>query len=113
MRMRSSASFWTTRSSLQTDNGKITLKPTDIATIEFGDEALAHAEVKLRDNKTYSGTVLNRSLKFKIEPGPEIERPVSLLQLLNLTGQAIEPKSDKPTAGAAVPPPPNVPRQDA
>ncbi len=94
---------------LQTDNGKITLKPTDIATIEFGDEALAHAEVKLRDNKTYSGTVLNRSLKFKIEPGPEISVPVSLLQLLNLTGQAIEPKSDKPTAGAAVPPPPNVP----
>lgn len=76
---------------LQTENGKITLKPADVSTIEFGDEVFGHAEVKLRSGRAYTGKVLNRSLKFKIEPGPELNIPVGMLTILNLSGAAIVP----------------------
>jgi hypothetical protein len=67
---------------LQTQNGKIAIKPTDIATLEFGDEDLGQVEVKLNTGLAYNGRILNRSLKFKIEPGPEISLPVGMLQSL-------------------------------
>jgi hypothetical protein len=83
---------------LQTENGKITLKPADVSTIEFGDEVFGHAEVKLRSGRAYTGKVLNRSLKFKIEPGPELNVPVGMLTLLNLSGAAIVPAAAAPPA---------------
>jgi hypothetical protein len=67
---------------LQTPNGKIAIKPADIATLEFGEEDLGQVEVKLNTGLAYNGRILNRSLKFKIEPGPEISLPVGMLQSL-------------------------------
>ena len=65
---------------LQTENGKITVKPADVAALEFGDEALGQVEVQLKTGKAYAGRILNRTLKFKIEAGPEINVPVGMLQ---------------------------------
>jgi hypothetical protein len=81
---------------LQTENGKITLKPADVSSIEFGDEVFGHAEVKLRSGRAYTGNVLNRSLKFKIEPGPELNVPVGMLTVLNLSGAPIAPAAVAP-----------------
>ena len=67
---------------LLTQNGKIALKPADVATLEFSDEALGQVEVKLNSGKAYTGKMLNRSLKFKIEPGPEVNLPVGMLQAI-------------------------------
>jgi hypothetical protein len=65
---------------LLTQNGKITLKPSDVVAFEFSDEALGQVEVKLNTGKDYTGKMLNRTLKFKIEPGPELNVPVGMLQ---------------------------------
>jgi hypothetical protein len=68
---------------LQTENGKIAIKPADVATLEFGEEDIGQVEVKLNNGRAYSGKILNRSLKFKIEPGPEVSLPVGMLQSLS------------------------------
>ena len=81
---------------LQTENGKITLKPADVSTIEFGEEAFSHVDVKLRSGRSYSGKILNRSLKFKIEPGPEVSVPVGMLTILNFSGEAVAPAATTP-----------------
>ena len=85
---------------LQTENGKITLKPADVASIEFGDEVFGHAEVKLRSGRTYIGNMITRSLKFKIEPGPELTVPVGMLTVLNLSGETIAPAATTPPTPA-------------
>ena len=64
---------------LQTDNGKITVGRDELAGAEFTDEAFRQVEVRLRSGKTYSGKLMNSSLKFKIESGPEITVPAAMI----------------------------------
>lgn len=65
---------------IQTDNGKITVKPEEVALAELGEGALGQIEVKLHNGTSLTGTLLNKSVKFKIEPGPEINVFVGHIQ---------------------------------
>ena len=61
-----------TQLEIQTDNGKVTAKPDEIDSLEFSDTGLGQVQIKLKNNNSFSGKIMGKRLKFKLDNGPEL-----------------------------------------
>jgi len=57
---------------VQSDVGQVTVKPADISEVQFQGDSLGAVQIKLSSGATVSGKLISRTIKFKIEPGPEL-----------------------------------------
>ncbi|MFB3892248.1 MAG: hypothetical protein ACE15C_09515 [Phycisphaerae bacterium] len=57
---------------VQSKLGKVTIAPREMSELQMLPEALGQVQIKLHNGTAVTGKLVARTLKFKIEPGPEL-----------------------------------------
>ena len=57
---------------VQSTSGKAVITPREISEIQFMNEVMGVVQIKLHSGATISGRLTAQTLRFKIEPGPEL-----------------------------------------
>ena len=85
---------------IESKGGKIDVPTGDISEMEFQQNAYGMVKIKLHNGTTMSGKLVARTIRFKIDPGPEIA--VSIGHINQITCPKPEPKpSTRPTTTTA------------
>lgn len=89
--------------SIRTEFGVPQVKPAEIAELTASETALGKVQVKLVNGSTLTGDLQGKTLRFKIEPGPEV--PVFVGHIRSVTAGQQDKPAPAPTPAVGRPHP--------
>jgi len=94
---------------LKTKYGQVVAKPAEIATLEFQPDELGRVQIGLHNGTTVTGTLVGDTIRFQIDPGPEL--PIFVGHIVGSPQRRRRP--NRPRRRRSRPPPSRLPRRSA